>query len=406
MDKKINKIIVITAYPFNQRDYDRFGIEILRTNGLNVEIWDITSCLDKNLKDQLVVENSINFENLIIFEEKSDIVNAISSLSKDGIINCFIEYSLRTFFIFRAISKYNINYCVFGMVSFPSPYVVKNNYIERIILILEKGNSLKFKEIIQHILNKVILRYYFIFGISPASIILLGGAKSPGIPSYPVSNTTLQLWTHMLDYDIYLQDKPELNVFSKKTGVFLDQYLPLHPDYLYEDNESPLSVDNYYSKLCDFFTTLEKNMNVDIVIAAHPRSDYDNLPDYFNTRTIIKGKTAHIVNNSSFVIAHASTAVNFAVLYHKPIVFITTDELEKMASGKNITGLYIQAIALELGKKPINIDHLSKFDCDKEMEINEGAYLSYRSYYIKKPGTPEKPLWEIFCSYIQHNNIS
>jgi hypothetical protein len=406
MEKNIYKVIVMVDYPFNRCDYDRFGIELLRNHGLETEIWDITACLHKPIIDKLIVKEPVIFKNLRIFTEKREIVKAISSLDKGCIINCIIEYSVRTFFIFRTISKHKINYCVFGMVSFPSPYPIQHSMIERLVSILKKGKAIKFKDMIQHVLNKILLKYYFIFGINPASIIILAGEKSKGVPSYPVNKTTKQLWAHMMDYDIYLKNKTKLNDSSKITGVFLDEYLPLHPDFHYMGIEFPISPDNYYPKICNFFKILEKNMNTQIVIAAHPKSDYENTPDYFCGRTIIKGETARLVKESSFAIAHMSTSINFAVLYHKPIVFITTDELQKMTSGKNITGLYIQVIASELGKMPINIDHISGFNWDEEMGINEDAYLRYRNLYIKKPRTPEKPMWEIYCSYIQKNNIS
>jgi len=406
MEKNIYKVIVMVDYPFNRRDYDRFGIEIFRNQDLDVEIWDITPCLHNDFKEQLNVVEPVNFKDLRIFKEKSEIVKAIAMLDKGCIINCIIGYSLHTFFIFKAISQQKINYCVFGMVSFPSPYLIQKSFIGHLVSILKKGNALKFEEIIQHVFNKILLKYYFIFGIAPASIVILAGEKSAGEPSYPVNKTTTRLWAHMMDYDIYLENKTKFNDSSKITGVFLDEYLPLHPDFHYMGTEFPISPDNYYPKICNFFKTLEKNMNTQIVIAAHPKSDYDNTPDYFCGRTIIKGETARLVKESSFAIAHMSTSINFAVLYHKPIVFITTDDLQKMVSGKNITGLYIHAISYELGKIPINIDHVSGFDYDKEMVINEEAYLRYRNHYIKKPGTPEKSMWEIFCSYIQQNNIS
>jgi len=287
------------------------------------------------------------------------------------------------------------------MASFPSPYPVQDSFISRIIFTLKKVDLSKINEQLQHILNKILLNYYFLFGIAPASIRILGGEKSTGILSYPANNSTIQLWTHMPDYDIYLQDKTELNDSCKNTGVFLDEYLPLHPDYLTLGFEFPIAPDVYYSKICNFFKTLEKNMDTEIVIAAHPRSDYDKLPDYFCGRTIIKGKTAQLVKESSFVIAHDSTSINFAILYRKPIVFITTDDLQKLISGPCAFGLFIPAIASALGKIPLNIDHTSGFNRDKEMEINEEAYLRYRNNYIKKTGSPEKPLWEIFCSYLQ-----
>jgi hypothetical protein len=406
----INKIIVITYYPFNKYDYNRFGIELLRNQGFEVEIWDITSCLNKNFKDELIIEDTQNFKNLRVFNENSEIFDAISHLDDGCIINCLIEYSLRTFYLFRAISKNKIRYCVFGMVSFPSPYQPQQSFIGRIVSLLKKGSALKFNEIVNHILNKILLKYYFLFGVAPASIILLGGEKSKGSSSYPINQKTIQLWTHASDYDIYLQHNTEftgetgLNNSGKMIGVFLDEYLPLHPDCHYVGLKFPISPENYYPKICNFFECLEKNFNVEIIIAAHPKSDYSNLPDYFGGRTIIKGETGRLVRKSSFVITHMSTSINFAVLYHKPIFFITFDDLQKMVVGKYIPGLYIPAIASELGKTPINIDHLSGFNWKHEKEIDNDAYHQYRDNYIKKQGTPENQIWEIFSRYIQQNN--
>lgn len=406
MDEKIKKIIFITAYPFNQQDYNRFGIEILRRNGLTVEIWDITSCLHKNFEDQLREEDPVNVNGLRIFKQRGEICNAISVLDKGCLINCFIEYSIKTFFVFRAISKFKIDYFVFGMVSFPSPYSVQTSIIQKIGSIPKKISSLKFREIFEHILNKILLKYYFIFGIAPAAIILLGGTKSIESSLYPVNTTTTRLWTHSLDYDIYLQQCIEPDAAHSVTGVFLDEYLPLHPDFLYMGIKSPISSDDYYPKVCSFFEILEKNMNARILIAAHPKSDYESSPDYFRGRIISKGNTALLVRKSSFVIAHMSTSITFAVLYEKPVLFITMDNLQKLISGKYIPGLYIPSIASELGRKTINIDHVSGFDLDREMEIDHEAYFRYRDLYIKKQGTPEKPLWEIFCSYIKQDKMS
>jgi len=405
MDRK-KKVIVITAYPFNKRDYDRFGIELLRNRGLTVEIWDITSYLYKNFKDQLVEENPADFEGLKVFTEKTEILNAIAALDNECLINCFFEYSIRSFAIFRTISKHGIDYCIFGMVTYPSPPPVRYSFIGRIGSLLKKSRSLKIGEIFDHVLNKILLEYYYLFGIAPASInFMLGGDRSTACASYPVNETTIRLWAHYLDYDIYLQNKNEPVDQAKITGVFLDQYLPLHPDCLYMGIDFPLSPDDYYPKICAFFEILEQKTKAEIVIAAHPRADYDHAPDYFCGRRIVKGDTLRLVRESSFVLAHSSTAIDFAVLYNKPLLFLTTDALEKMVSGKNIIGVDIQAMSSELGKIPLNMDHVSGIDWEKAMDVDEEIYRQYRDHYIKKQGTPEKQAWDIFSSFIQQTDI-
>ena len=401
MDAKVNKIVIISAYPFNQRDYLRFGVETLRDNGFFVEIWDISTWLLKRKTESAGGKNRFTCEDLRFFSNKNEIVSAIESMDSGCLVNCIIEFSIQTFFIFSALSKKHIRYCVFGMTSFPNPYPEIPGRIRGVITVIRRAGSLKISEVVQQFFNSILRNYYHFFGIRPAAIILRSGERSTGNFGYPIDATTTQLWAHMLDYDIYLKNPALSGDTVQKNGVFLDDYLPLHPDHIYSGIDYALSPDPYYQKLCSFFKTLETSLKTQVIVAAHPRSEYENLPDYFEGRLLIKGETARLVRESAFVIAHMSTAINFAVLYKKPIVFITNDELENLTTGKNLTGLYIRAIAAELGKKPINIDHYQSIDWNKELSVNEQKYQQYKNLYIKREGTPVKPVWEIFCDHLR-----
>ena len=68
----------------------------------------------------------------------------------------------------------------------------------------------------------------------------------------------------------------------------------------------------------------------------------------FGGRELLQGETARLVNDSSLVIAHYSYAVNFAVLYRKPLIFLTTDELK--ASFRRPA---IEAISSHFHKNPL-----------------------------------------------------
>ena len=37
-------------------------------------------------------------------------------------------------------------------------------------------------------------------------------------------------------------------------------------------------------------------------------------------------KTIHLIKNAEMVLTHASTALNFGVLYNKPIIFLTSND--------------------------------------------------------------------------------
>jgi len=404
MMQRKDTVIIITDYPFNKRDYDRFGIERLRSHSLTVEIWDITGYLHPEFKDKLVREDQTGFTGLRTFTIRDEVVRAIAGLDGGCLINCFFGYTHRSVHIFREITKFHIDYCVFAQVTYPSPTPVKQNFLGRCLTLIKKGRNLKIREIIEHIADKTLLKHHHIFGIAPASLVLfLGGEKSEGIYAFPVDASTKRLWAHYLDYDIVLGLRDEPLSMDGKTGVFLDQYLPLHPDSLYMGIGFPLTPDDYYPKICRFFDLIEQKTGARIIVAAHPRADYDNAPDYFCGRTIAKGESARLARKSSFVIAHTSTSIDFAVLYCKPLIFLTTDALQGMVTGKNIIGIDIRAMSSELGKTPVNLDHLDEgIDWDAVLRVDEELYRRYITNFIKKEDTPERPVWDIFSAYIMH----
>ena len=56
-----------------------------------------------------------------------------------------------------------------------------------------------------------------------------------------------------------------------------------------------------------------------------------------------------------------------------------------------------------IGKIPINISNKYP-ELNDELFIDEEKYLHYKNNYIKMEGMPEKPIWEIFCNYLETKN--
>ena len=143
---------------------------------------------------------------------------------------------------------------------------------------------------------------------------------------------------------------------------------------------------------------ISKKLNCKIEIAAHPRSNYDKR-EFKYSHKITKDKTFDLIQDASVVVSHGSTSLQWAITMRKPIIFITTDELEKskFASTTN-------AFADELGKKVININKIPKdINWDEQMYVDEFKYQNYFEKYVKQPGSLEKPLWEIVINHIEKN---
>ncbi|MBC8393738.1 MAG: hypothetical protein H8E17_14370 [Deltaproteobacteria bacterium] len=223
----------------------------------------------------------------------------------------------------------------------------------------------------------------------------LGGEFS--LAQFPVDNKTEFIWSHYFDYDVYLEQLQKPVKTDKAMGVFLDNYLPFHPDAI---NDPIIVQEEYYPLLCSFFDYIEHNYGVHIVIAAHPRSKYENHQNCFGGRPVIRGKTSQLVRQAGFVMLHSSASFAFAVLFRKPAIFVTTDRLRQGRAGQ-IIGTLIDFMASTFGKSPINLNDTFEIDWGKELMIDEEAYRNYKNKYIKKENTEDLPLWQVFANHLK-----
>lgn len=401
MTNSMDRIIFLVESPFCLRDYQRFGIEILEQNGFRVEVWDFTPFLRPKVYQKVEVPDPINWQGCRIFLSKLEALTAISKLKKRSFIVCLVGYNLNSYPVYKSLAKNKLGYCVFRGNALPPTPHSKNrirpffNKLKRITPIklfnkIKNSTSLKLTNIIFSWIPSNYL------GIQPATMVLAGGEKSINNHRYPVSKKTKILWLHTLDYDIYMKEKGRPVQVDKNLVVFLDEYLPFHPDCLHAEISPFATPEVYYPLLDKFFDLLENTYGVRVVIAAHPRSHYEKHPDYFGERPIIRGKTAELIRKSGFVITHSSTAINFSVLYKKPLVFITTNQLQQSPQGS-----FINLMASLFVKKAINLNSPFTLNWEKDLSVNEEAYRNYKNLYIKKGGTEELPFWQIFADHIK-----
>ena len=185
-------------------------------------------------------------------------------------------------------------------------------------------------------------------------------------------------------------------------AVFLDEDMIYHPEYQYLNLERTVTEQEYYPLLLKFFRKFEKETGLKIKFAAHPKSlkkSRSKLPldiDYSI------GNTEELVKNSSLVLLHASTAVSYAILFKKPTIFLTSNDLTKSWIGPKIDNF-----SKVLNSKLINmsVDTTEKLDLQSLLKIDEDSYKNYLDQYIKVPNSPYLPFWEIFTEYFIKSGI-
>lgn len=308
-------------------------------------------------KAEPVIYNRIIQKNEKVFRNIEDIQKEARKLSQETIVILEGDFKellyLKIILLKRKIKFYEI---VWGRTpNLSTKYNLKQK--------LKK--LLNIKKVIEHFKYLILKNYYHkLFEVKESTYTLLfAGFKS-------LNNRKVKSISIMSeDYEKYFIAKERIK--GKKQAVFLDQNLPNHPDFKIL-KEKTIDSKQYYLNLNKFFTEIEKKFEMEVVIAAHPKTNYDK--KIFNNRKIIKFNTAEEVKNSSLIISSYSTTIGLGTIENKPIILIKTSDFSEIMNEK--VKILKDKLELEL------IDISKKYTLHKIPNINEEKYRKYCSDYL------------------------
>jgi len=382
--------IIFPVYgDFLERDAQRFGVELLSSRGFSVEFWifdplfSSPDCASFNSQD-LFAWDFVS-PTLLTFYSLRDLQHAlISVVPNDVIVDPYQILSLSLF------SSIDIR-CFYGSLFLssiphpPLPHILFDSLLGWISSPLRKSRFLL----------KRFVSPTFQYRPRPLDFALTSGTLSADKFRSSANSPPFLIKTHSFDYDNFLLRTQHslLPVPDGPYAVFLDEFAPFHPDYERLNCVPQVSADQYYPRLNQFFDRLEDKLRLTVVIAAHPKSTYS--PDFspFGGRHVFRGLTLELIHSSVMVLLHSSTAVSYSVLYKKPLIFL--DSTFYQHAWRRTISLF----ANELQSPLLSIDHPSP--TIPVVECSPSSVLaSYIARYIKEPGTPDRPIWDIFADAI------
>jgi len=382
-NKTVNNIVFLLESPLTKRDKRRFGFDILTKKNFNVIYFDLTKISFSKWLKIVNINSEMTGDHVYKFESISDVIEKIKQMKNLYFIS-LISYNLKTKPLFYFLTKNNLKYAFFIN---SHVYSLNRNFFTRLRSMTLKKIKLGMSEY----LNKIIS---FIFK-DPANMVVITGSKI-SLDNIRIDKNTKKLWLHSWDYDKTLINIDSYVDISNEYIVFIDNNLPFHSDPIkvgVKPHEDPLK---YYLELCKFFQFVEENTGYEVIIAAHPRANYETGKDYFRGRKVIQNKTDLLIKSSCLVITHLSASISFAVIYNKPLLFITTDRLLKTKFA-----IEIPKFAEYFNKVPYNISSdYNHIDLDNEMTIDEKRYKKYFRDYVKKKNSSNDISWQTIANYI------
>jgi hypothetical protein len=384
----MSKIVYLIEQPLDERNYERFGIQAWIDRGWDIEVWDLTPLSYPQLWQNYIESGGKlkSFDGYYCMASATELKHRYAEPEK---IRYFIDLTGDHFYTIRVkmhLMKMGATRCIHSLGSIPTS--IKRSDLKGKIGKLFKNSpvtSCKW-------LSEVLLRKLTATLIRP-NLVVVSGNKS--IQS--IGCATELIKAHNFDYDTYLKIRNPVDVPVERYAVFIDQYLCSHPDTVPEGWLYPATPEKYFPSVCNALRKISDALGIAPCVAAHPRALYQH-PDqnYFEGIAIKYGATGELIRDCSVVVTHYSTATQLAVLFGKPVIFITTDELDASECRT-----FIADFAMAFGKTVINIDRdLDKVDWEKELCVDMGKYASYRNEYIKTDGSSEKPIWDIVIDYM------
>lgn len=384
----VTRVIFIVEYPFNDRDWDRFGIRTLQDAGFEVEIWDVTSVTHREILEGLRVTLTAQGFAHRTFHRAIDVTLALRGLDRHSFLMAVVTYAARSLFLFKALKRTELRFGLLAGNAMLSGSTGARDIMARIRVLTPTS-------VFRSVFHRIPPR---IWGVAPAEVAFTATAFALE-HCIPVDRRTQRVVVHAFDYDVFLRARARVGIGDDRCAVFLDEYLPLHPDWA-KNGEAPASPEVYYPRLRAFFELIQERTGLRVIIAAHPRSRYDHTP--FGDREVIYGRTAELVCRAGLVLAQASQSVGFAAMAEKPVAFLTMDAFLR-SDHRNAAdyGRLVGRLASSFGKVPFNIDRADSVDLGDVMQVDHEAYAAFRAKYIKEPGSPDRPYWEIVSSYLK-----
>jgi hypothetical protein len=378
--------------PLTAKVFADFYMDEALKLGITVEYWDFTTIFFNN---QFGMEDSSDLLTTKKFNSYTEIEKALESEQalQETLFISIMTFEARIRKLYKLLTKFDCQLAVFGRNMFPLASANKSSFFDKILKINPSRVSNFIKNRMMHKeIQKGLIKNY--------DIVFLGGKMGwLGIGNVRYDQVSLAetIKVNSDDYDNYLKLKDAESIINHDYILFLDEYLPLHPDTTLF-NIKNVSPEEYYPELNDYFDEVEKQFNRPVVIAAHPKANRYKEEDFFNGREIHFGKSAELSKHAHFVIAHDTTSINYPIAFKNKLHFITSNNIEK---GINMVHRNVLYFSKFLG---CNYQYFNKKEKINLIDfVPEKNYENYKFDFQTWPETQNITTSDIFINFLKSN---
>jgi hypothetical protein len=386
---RFKKIVFVRYLPLTKAIYTDLYFEELLKNNFLVEYLDVSALF--SLPKAPII--TFDFSGTIKINSYKQLDSYLSINSKESVLFISImTYDGSVIKLFRHFTKYNVKLGVFARGVFPVYTPEEKFQIKKYLKVFKFNSLYNFcVNTLAYLFKKyeIIKAYDIIFKAGNYGFWGLGIGSDLDFKKAEIVNV------NTIDYDQYISSGEQIENIENDKIVFLDQYLPYHPDAI-NFRIKTVEPNRYFQELNSFFDKLESITGKSVIIAAHPKSEKYKSFNPFNGRKIFFNQSNDLVKTSSLVLTHASTAVCFPICFQKQIVLISSKQINVALPHFNLT-----AKAIELACDAVLMDMDSIDEMIIPSFINEEKYKNYKYNYLTSTQSEHLLSKNIFINYLK-----
>lgn len=394
-------IVVLSAAMFSRRNLTRYGVDTLRQRGCDMVCLDVSDILTPGVRRDRdhypELQQDLDLRHI---RSVAQLMDLVPELAKADLVLEFAvsgHLTRRHWPILRFLAKIGVPYLIQVSNAFPGWRRYAGDHGSWRQKLRDVAKRLGEIRPIDSALARIPPKW---LGLPSAEFVVVGGRQCTGYSRF-VNQHTRTIQAHAMDYENYRR-VADLRLAPSNTAVFIDEFLPYHPDIAMMGLDAPMEAGAYYAALNALFDRVERELGLEVVIAACPLADYDRRPGLFGSRRVEMSRTAELTAQARLVIAHRSTAINYAVLFRKPLILTATQDTYRHSSQTP----YLDGFARALDKEIQFFDRAEGVDLSDPFGVDEIIYGRYAEDYIKQLPSPDKPYWDIVIDEINASGFA
>jgi hypothetical protein len=391
----MNKCVFIVLYPYK---FTRFLWDLFKLDEFSkfaeVQVWDISKIINPGFSNSITAKSLyrkevVNIESIValilhlrafVKQNKKNNICILNEVTRFSPMSLLVEFFLCFYLKFvdaKVLDQFNGGI----PMSYPSLNVNNNSrngvfgYFDKICWLIK--DSANIRELAFRVTSYASAVIGKLFPTNTTHRLVAGSSWHNSALKGIKSGTKI-IFGHSNDYSSYLTSLklPFMEIHKRqKTAVLLDCPGPMFcDDYAITKRKVFFTSEVWYPALAQFFDYLEGKTEVIVEICGHYKSDHMSPAPCFGNRNVKYGLTHDMVRQSEYVMTCNSTAISYAVLYRKPVLFIYSTQL----SFDSLLMLEINGMAEMLGTVPINIDNFPE-DIERYLKVDEARYATYES---------------------------